>query len=76
MKLMFDNKGVPIGIVLSRRNLLTLLHKLDMPHSARLIVREGFGVRAENDAKHYTDRDPGLMHPETEKFIAEHQKSK
>lgn len=58
-------------IVLSRRNLLSLLHKLDMPGSARMLVApdEAFCVFVEDDDVHYNGRVPGKMHPETEAFI-------
>lgn len=64
-------------VVLSRRNLLAFLHKLDMPGSARTIqsndAPEGFmlRVRCEDDDEHYGRRPfpPGPMHPDTEEFI-------
>lgn len=65
-----------VEIVLSRRNLLALLHKLDMEGSARTLT--GYDttgcvpivVRCENDAEHYVGREPGPMHSATEAFIA------
>lgn len=63
-------------VTLSRRNLLALLHKLDMEGSARTIQCEIgdvalLQVRAEDDAEHYADREPaGDMHPDTERYIA------
>lgn len=67
-------------IVLSRRNLLALLHKLDMPGSQRTIIGRADGVavivRSEDDEVHYAHPSrvgeaPGEMHPATESFIAE-----
>jgi len=63
-----------IEITLSRRNLLSLLHKLEMPGSARTIVKysedgEEVYVIAETDEIVYADRPPGNMHPETEQFV-------
>lgn len=85
-----------VEVVLSRRNLLALLHKLDMPGSARQLENndcwedgrqtpyypgEELGndlprtvliLRCEDDDEHYGKRDagPGVMHPETEAFVA------
>ena len=61
-------------IVLSRRNLLSLLHKLDMPGSVCTLIAPGgaFVVHAEEDDKHYMGRQVGKMHPETEDFIKSH----
>lgn len=60
-------------IVLSRRNLLSLLAKLDghPKGSACTLFRQGWGIRAEEDEKHYKSRPyaPGPMHPETEAHI-------
>jgi len=64
-------------IILSRRNLLAMLHKLEMPGSSRTIVKPVLGgnvcISVETDKEHYEDRKrgPGLMHPETEAFISE-----
>lgn len=65
-------------VKLSRRNLLSLLHKLDMPGSARTLVKTMTNghvlyVEAEEDAGHYGDAKPGPMHPATEQFIKEHK---
>lgn len=57
------------GIELTRRNLLTLLAKLDEPHSARTIRKEGFFVRAVEDIAHYVDVEAGRMSPTTEAAI-------
>ena len=69
-----------IRIALSRRNLLTLLAKLEghPPRSACTISFPGAAeepalvVTAEPDDLHYGRRaaPPGLMHPETEAWIA------
>lgn len=62
-------------IILSRRNLLSLLHKLEMRDSARTIVKydedsnEPVTITVANDSDYYTDRPPGQMHPETEDFV-------
>jgi hypothetical protein len=70
-------------VTLSRRNLLTLLHKLDMPGSARTITNSDcwlngtldrgltLVLRCEDDAEHYSKRPdpPGPMHPASEAFI-------
>lgn len=70
MKIEFANDKVTL--VLSRRNLLTLLAKLDgyPPNSACTIMggsdAPGVLVRAEEDDVHYQDRPAGRMHPETE----------
>lgn len=86
-----------VEVVLSRRNLLALLHKLDMPGSARQLEnndcwedgkqtpyypgeergtdlpRTVLVLRCEDDDEHYSKREagPGVMHPETEAFLAE-----
>jgi hypothetical protein len=60
-------------ITLSRRNLRALLHKLDVPDSARTLVRRTKAgllvVKAVDDAEAYAEREPGRMAPETEKAI-------
>lgn len=72
-----------IEVILSRRNLLALLHKLDMPDSNREITNNDVRVngnlatdvmmhlKCENDDEHYAKRvtPPGEMHPDTEAFI-------
>lgn len=61
------------SIVLSRRNVLTLLHELERPGSARMLIGPDgcIVVRVEGDAEHYNNRPmlPGEMHSETEAFI-------
>lgn len=87
-----------VEVIVSRRNLLTLLHKLDMSGSRRQIEnndcwedgvqapwspgeveasdlpRTTLVLRCEDDGEHYAKRPigPGLMHPATERFVAEH----
>lgn len=59
-------------VVLSERNLRSLLSKLRLPDSACTISKttdDGavtIFVSAEPDAQHYADRTPGPMHPATE----------
>ena len=65
------------AVVLSRRNLLSLLAKLDgyPTNSARTILggeaAPGLVVKAEDDAEHYGRRgyEPGPMHPDTEAVL-------
>lgn len=66
-------------VVLSKRNLLALLAKVDDTDSAKTIIRDCRGefdggmalvLQVEPDEVHYKDRKPGLMHPKTEGFIA------
>lgn len=69
-----------LTVTLSRRNLLTLLHKLQMPGSARTIIKSADDdtrvcIQAATDAEVYADRDPGPMHPDTEAFIASFEAS-
>jgi hypothetical protein len=69
--------GSVCQVTLSRRNLLTLLQKLEMAGSARTVIGqdcpEGWTLvlQAEDDDEHYAQRPapPGPMHPETEAFI-------
>lgn len=62
-------------LVLSRRNLLTLLAKLDgFPENSACMIQggsEALGiiVKAEEDSIHYADRPFGAMHDETEQAI-------
>jgi hypothetical protein len=59
-------------VVLSRRNILSLLHKLEMEGSAQTIVKPGgIAITVEPDEVHYADRadGPGPMHHETEQFV-------
>lgn len=61
--------GLP-RVVLSKRNLLALLSKLEMPGSACTIVKDGVYVSSEPDEEHYQGRTPGEMHPLTEVAIS------
>lgn len=75
MKLEMED-GVAV-VRLSRRNLRSLLHKLDMEGSARTLERmertdcRPLRVIAEDDEEHYAGRVPGPMHPLTESAILE-----
>lgn len=77
-----DPAQIRVIVTLSRRNLLAMLHKIDMPGSARTIEKD-FGyptamtlrLRCEDDAEHYLNESgsetvAGYMHHETEAFIA------
>jgi len=57
---------------LSRRNLLTLLAKLDIPGSHCTIIKpDGTVVVAESDEVHYANRpQPGMMSEETEARVS------
>jgi len=58
-------------LVLSRRNLLTLLYKLTQPDSHRTLIKPGGRcVMAEPDEIHYKDRKPGPMSSDTETHLA------
>ena len=68
MKLeMFDNGA---RVTLSKRNLQTLLNKLEREDSHRTLFRiteaGNLVVVAEPDEKHYADRKPGAVHPADE----------
>lgn len=70
MKYIEGNGSLPI-LELTRRNLQTLLDKLDDPLSARTL-KDGDGrilVRAVEDEAHYRDRPPGEVYmPSTGEF--------
>lgn len=63
-------------IVLSRRNLMTLLAKLDgFPSASACTIARGSDapgvyVRAEEDDIHYRYRAAGVMHPDTEEKLS------
>ena len=63
-------------VMLSRRNLLTLLAKLDgHPPGSACMIRGGTDapklyVMAEEDDVHYQDRGRGTVHPDTEAAVA------
>jgi hypothetical protein len=75
-----------VSVTLSRRNLLTLLHKLELPRPLRNLENGDcwingeqapypqvqLDLRGEEDAEHYGRRGfpPGPMSPDTEAFIA------
>lgn len=60
-------------VTLSKRNLLTLLHKLVMDSSDRGLIKPGPNgptlVTVVSDEEAYRNRAPGGMHPQTEMFI-------
>ena len=69
-------KDMPNGhilVTLSKRNLLALLHKLEMAGSFRTLISpdEKLAISVETDEEHYGGRDhpPGEMHPQTEAFL-------
>ena len=69
--------GAVAVVTLSRRNLMALLHKLEMPGSARTLMTdydcpEGWSliVRSESTEDHYASRvEPGPVHPASETFM-------
>ena len=67
--------GGSVKVTLSRRNLLTLLAKLDEPTSMRTLYRKFHDsssflvVQAEEDEEHYKDRTPGPVSEITEAVI-------
>ena len=65
-------------ILLSKRNLLALLNKVDDPDSLKTIYKWTGGVNvkivAEPDDLHYGEGEPGMMSAKTEKFIAGYEK--
>lgn len=77
MKINVDERHIE----LTRRNLLTLLAKLNgsPPESACEIVKasedDGFfwTIKAVEDEVHYADRRPGAMHPDTEAVLSAYQ---
>lgn len=75
MKIREMEEGRGLIVVLSKRNLLALLHKVDLPEgeSHRTLARdteEGvIIVTAEPDDQHYGDRIPGPVTPDTDAFI-------
>lgn len=73
-------------VTLSKRNLLSLLHKVDQDWSVATLMRAAnpedpdveplLILTAELDDVHYADPSrqgygPGVMHPETEDFVAD-----
>lgn len=67
--------STPPAVALSRRNLLSLLHKLGMPGSERTIIKPTPNgrviVSAVSDEEAYRNRPAGPMHSDTEEFIVE-----
>jgi len=80
-----NGEKVCVEVVLSRRNLLALLHKLDMEGSARTLHNNDSYIegnqsshllilKCEDDDEHYAKRESGVigvMHADTETHIAE-----
>lgn len=73
------SSGHHVHVTLSRRNLKTLLLKLDEPDSARTLVRMVetdldkeviLRVTAEDDDIHYVGRIPGEVHPREEERLS------
>lgn len=67
MKFISDHNDTEFGIPtveLTRRNLETLLAKLDDPHSKRTLVcgDDTVAVKAVSDEDHYADRTPGEVY--------------
>lgn len=59
-----------VKVELTRRNLTTLLAKLDDPLSAGTLGKDGDGgyllVAAVEDEAHYSDREPGVVYMPSE----------
>ena len=76
MNCALDHDRKTATLVLSRTNLLALLHKLDgMGDSACTLFKDidnGWRmiVKSEHDDQHYGDEPRGVMHPLTEAFLA------
>jgi hypothetical protein len=58
--------GEVVRVVLSRRNLRSLLLKLEDPLSLCTLLADGVFVAAEHDQDHYATREPGQVHPRTD----------
>lgn len=85
MKITQNPETGKLTVVLSKRNLLSLLHKVDQDWSAKAIdwfpppgMEDGVHalVMAEPDDVHYADPErggvgAGFMHPDTEDFVAD-----
>lgn len=76
----YEIKDNAVHVVLSKRNLLTLLAKVDDPASAGTLVKQDgeldnpilLVVSCESDETHYnerTDGPAGRVHPVAEEFI-------
>jgi hypothetical protein len=75
MKLDINGKA-SVHVVLSRRNLKTLLAKLDEPESLKTLYKLTHSgtilmVTAEDDDKHYQGRAAGEVHPREEEKLKE-----
>jgi len=68
MKYISDKDKLPV-LELSRRNLETLLAKLDDLLSVRTLVDPDnkIAVKAVENEEHYTDRDPGIVYMPTQR---------
>lgn len=68
MKYIDNGDGFRPILELTRRNLDTLLQKLDDPLSAKTLIcpEQKIYVRAVEDAEHYADRAAGEVHMPTE----------
>ena len=66
MKYLEGEGDYPI-VELTRRNLKTLLAKLDDPASAKMLIDpdDRIAVRAVEDNDHYADRPPGMVYMPT-----------
>lgn len=69
-------RGNHVHVTLSRRNLRSLLLKLDEKGSLRTIVRSCdddimVSITAEEDTDHYGERVPGVMSFRTERSLAQ-----
>lgn len=75
MKVKVLEGGAGVVVILSKRNLLSLLHKVDLPmtDTHRTLVKETdegvVVVQSEPDADHYGTTIPGRMVESTEAFI-------
>lgn len=80
MKVNVFDQGAVMMVTLSKRNLLTLLSKVDNPNSARTIYKVNggvyVGVKAEPDDVHYGEQKPGKMDDAAEGFITAYNKIK
>jgi len=69
-----DDYGT-VRVTVSRRNLRTLLAKLDEPTSQRTLVRRTedhfLFITAEDDDVHYSGREAGEVHPREEAKLKE-----
>ena len=67
-----ESRGSRPLVELTRRNLLTLLAKLDDPLSNCTLIdgEQRIGVKAVEDAEHYSDRPPGDIYmPSSGEFL-------